>query len=109
MEDLPAPGMPTSTTERAGAGAKGVWGCAAPATGQADRAELRDTVPEGSTGPPAREDPPQTMFRHPLLLLAALVLGVLVLGLLAIGAFPPSVTPQPVERTIPADRFGPRS
>jgi hypothetical protein len=49
------------------------------------------------------------MFRHPLLLLAAIVLGVLVLGLLAIGAFPPSVTPQPVERTIPADRFGPRS
>jgi hypothetical protein len=49
------------------------------------------------------------MFRHPLLLLAAIVFGVLVLGLLAIGAFPPSVTPQPVERTIPADRFGPRN
>ncbi|MGG5811942.1 hypothetical protein [Falsiroseomonas sp. CW058] len=49
------------------------------------------------------------MFRHPLLLLAGILIGVLVLGLLAIGAFPPSVTPQPVERSIPADRFGPRS
>jgi hypothetical protein len=49
------------------------------------------------------------MFRHPLLLLAALILGVLLLGLLAIGAFPPSVTPQPVDRAIPAERFGPRS
>jgi hypothetical protein len=49
------------------------------------------------------------MFRHPLLLLAAALLGVLVLGLLAIGAFPPSVTPQPVERNLPAERFGPRS
>ena len=49
------------------------------------------------------------MFRHPLLLLGAILIGVLVLGLLAIGAFPPSVTPQPVERSIPADRFGPRS
>jgi hypothetical protein len=26
-------------------------------------------------------------------------------GLVLIGAFPPSVTPQPVERTIPNDRF----
>jgi hypothetical protein len=48
------------------------------------------------------------MFRHPALLLAALILGVLLLGLLAIGAFPPSVTPQPVERTVPTERFGTR-
>ncbi len=48
------------------------------------------------------------MFRHPVLLLIVLVFGVVVLGLLAIGAFPPTVTPQPVERTVPAERFGPR-
>ena len=45
------------------------------------------------------------MFRHPMLLLAAIVGGVLVVGLLAIGAFPPSVTPQPVERVLPNERF----
>ncbi|MBX6376747.1 MAG: hypothetical protein IRZ13_21275 [Acetobacteraceae bacterium] len=45
------------------------------------------------------------MFRRPMLLLAAIVGGVLAIGLLAIGAFPPSVTPQPVERTLPNDRF----
>jgi hypothetical protein len=49
------------------------------------------------------------MFRHPVLLLAGIVVVVLVLGLLAVGAFPPSVSPQPVERPIPADRFAPRS
>jgi hypothetical protein len=49
------------------------------------------------------------MFRHPVLLLVAALVGVLLIGLLAIGAFPPSVAPQPVERAIPADRFGPRS
>ena len=48
------------------------------------------------------------MFRHPALLLAAAILAVLLLGLLGIGAFPPSVTPQPVERTVPAERFGTR-
>lgn len=48
------------------------------------------------------------MFRHPVLLLATILLGVLLVGLLAIGAFPPSVTPQPVERAIPADRFNTR-
>lgn len=48
------------------------------------------------------------MFRHPLLLLGAILLGVVLLGLLTIGAFPPGVTPAPVERTIPAERFGPR-
>jgi hypothetical protein len=49
------------------------------------------------------------MFRNPVLLLVAAVLGVIVLGLLAIGAFPPSVTPQPTERAIPAERFAPRN
>jgi hypothetical protein len=49
------------------------------------------------------------MFRNPVLLLVAVLIGVLLLGLLAIGAFPPSVAPQPVERTIPAERFSPRS
>jgi hypothetical protein len=48
------------------------------------------------------------MFRNPLLLLAAILLGVILLALLAIGAFPPSVSPQPVERPIPAERFQPR-
>jgi hypothetical protein len=48
------------------------------------------------------------MFRHPLLLLVGVILAVLVLGLLALGAFPPSVAPQPVERTVPAERFGTR-
>ncbi|WP_439598422.1 hypothetical protein [Falsiroseomonas sp.] len=48
------------------------------------------------------------MFRHPLLLLAAVVAALLAIGLLGIGAFPPSVTPQPVERSVPAERFGTR-
>ncbi|WP_164697509.1 hypothetical protein [Falsiroseomonas algicola] len=48
------------------------------------------------------------MFRHPILLLVMLLFGVVVLGLLAIGAFPPTVTPEPVERTVPAERFGTR-
>ncbi|MGG5887873.1 hypothetical protein ACLF3G_12100 [Falsiroseomonas sp. HC035] len=48
------------------------------------------------------------MFRHPLLLLVGVILAVLVLGLLALGAFPPSVAPQPVERSVPAERFGTR-
>jgi hypothetical protein len=49
------------------------------------------------------------MFRHPVLLLVAALAGVLLLGLLAIGAFPPSVTPVPTERPIPAERFAPRN
>ncbi|MBU8542232.1 MULTISPECIES: hypothetical protein [Roseomonadaceae] len=48
------------------------------------------------------------MFRHPLLLLAAVIFALLVVGLLGIGAFPPSVAPQPVERSVPAERFGTR-
>ena len=49
------------------------------------------------------------MFRNPLLLLVGALVVLLLVGVLAIGAFPPSVTPQPVERTIPAERFAPRS
>lgn len=48
------------------------------------------------------------MFRHPVLLLVAILLGALLVGLLALGAFPPAVQPQPVERAIPAERFAPR-
>lgn len=48
------------------------------------------------------------MFRNPLLLLLALVFALLGIGLLGIGAFPPSVAPEPVERIVPADRFGTR-
>jgi hypothetical protein len=48
------------------------------------------------------------MFRRPLLLIVLLVLGALLLALLAIGAFPPGVTPAPVERVIPNERFAPR-
>ncbi|WP_211845417.1 hypothetical protein [Neoroseomonas eburnea] len=45
------------------------------------------------------------MSRSPFLLLLLLVLGALAVGLLAIGAFPPAVTPEPVERTLPNERF----
>ena len=45
------------------------------------------------------------MFRRPALLLAVLLVGVVVIGLLAVGAFPPAVTPTPVERVLPNDRF----
>lgn len=45
------------------------------------------------------------MFRRPILLVALVVLSLLVVGLLAVGAFPPSVSPAPVERVLPNDRF----
>ncbi len=48
------------------------------------------------------------MFRRPVLSVLLVVVALVLAGLLAIGAFPPSVAPQPVERTIPADRFGTR-
>lgn len=48
------------------------------------------------------------MFRNPVILLVVILIGVVLVVLLGIGAFPPSVTPQPVERVIPAERFGPR-
>ena len=57
---------------------------------------------------PHARTPRHSMFRHPLMLILLVLGGLLVLGLLAIGAFPPSVSPQPVERTIPAERFGTR-
>jgi hypothetical protein len=45
------------------------------------------------------------MFRNPILLVVAVVFGLFCVGLILIGAFPPSVTPQAVERAIPNDRF----
>ena len=45
------------------------------------------------------------MSRSPFVLILLLVLGVVAVGLLALGAFPPGVTPQPVERAIPNERF----
>ena len=45
------------------------------------------------------------MVRRPILLLAAILIALVVAGLLAVGAFPPSVTPTPVERVLPNDRF----
>ncbi len=48
------------------------------------------------------------MVRRPLLLIVLVVIGIVLAGLLAIGAFPPSVTPQPVERILPNERFTPR-
>ena len=48
------------------------------------------------------------MIRRPLLLILLAVLAVALAGLLAIGAFPPEIRTVPVERTIPAERFGTR-
>ena len=45
------------------------------------------------------------MFRRPILLLALILVGLLLVGLLALGAFPPAVSPSPVERVLPNDRF----
>ena len=45
------------------------------------------------------------MFRRPVLLLAAILLALVAVGLVVVGAFPPSVTPKPVERVLPNDRF----
>ena len=45
------------------------------------------------------------MFRRPVLLLAVALVGLVAIGLLVVGAFPPSVTPTPVERVLPNDRF----
>ena len=48
------------------------------------------------------------MFRRPLTLIILVIIALLAVGLLVIGAFPPDVSPQPVERTIPAERCGTR-
>lgn len=45
------------------------------------------------------------MSRSPFFVLLLLVLGAVVVGLLALGAFPPNVTPEPVERSLPNERF----
>ena len=52
----------------------------------------------------AREKP-RPMSRSPFLFILLLVLGAIAVGLLALGAFPPHVPSQPVERTIPNERF----
>jgi hypothetical protein len=48
------------------------------------------------------------MFRRPVTLIAAILSVLVIVGLLVIGAFPPRVSPVPVERTLPNDRFQPR-
>ena len=48
------------------------------------------------------------MFRRPMLLLILVLVVAILGGLLVMAAFPPAVTPQAVERTLPNDRFGPR-
>jgi hypothetical protein len=85
-----------------------VTGAGRSSSGSVSAAVLRDTMVKASTSAPRRGFRPP-MFRNPVLLLVAAVVGVIVLGLLAIGAFPPSVTPQPTERAIPAERFAPRN
>ena len=48
-------------------------------------------------------------MRRPLLLIALAVLALVVIGVLAMGAFPPRPRVQPVEHTLPNDRFAPKS
>lgn len=45
------------------------------------------------------------MSRRPFLTILLVLLGVIAVGLLAVGAFPPSVTPEQVERVVPNERF----
>ena len=45
------------------------------------------------------------MSRQRILLLVLILAGLLLAGLLAVGAFPPAVSPTPVERVLPNDRF----
>ena len=48
------------------------------------------------------------MDRRPIMTIVLVLLGAVLVGLLGIGAFPPTVTPVPVERVVPNDRFLPR-
>jgi hypothetical protein len=48
------------------------------------------------------------MFRRPLLLVIVVLVCLVAVGLLVMAAFPPTVTPSAVERTIPNDRFNTR-
>lgn len=52
----------------------------------------------------AREKP-RPMSRSPFMFILLLVLGAVAVGLLALGAFPPHVPSEPVERTLPNERF----
>ena len=112
MDDFPDPGIPTRMIERrddaAGAAAEGRSRAAVPAAAVKALAVLRCTAAEGSTPRPGSEDPHKPMLRRPAVLLAALVLVLVLAGLLWVGAFPPEVTPAPVERPVPTDRFQPR-
>ena len=45
------------------------------------------------------------MFRRPVLFALLALIVVVLAGLLVLGAFPPGVTPTPVERILPNDRF----
>ena len=38
-------------------------------------------------------------------MIAAILAAVVAVGLLLLGAFPPGVTPKPVERVLPNERF----
>ena len=38
-------------------------------------------------------------------MIAAILAALVAVGLLLLGAFPPSVTPKPVERVLPNERF----
>ena len=120
MEDFPAPGIPTSITERraaagpsSGASANGRSRTASPsgaagAVQAAAVAVLRDTAAEASTPRPGSEYPHKPMLHRPAVLAALVLLGLVLAGLLYLGAFPPEVTPSTVERPVPNDRFQPR-
>jgi hypothetical protein len=45
------------------------------------------------------------MVRRPVLLLVAVLLGIIAVALLVMASFPPTVTPTPVERVLPNERF----
>jgi hypothetical protein len=45
------------------------------------------------------------MSRRPFTVLLLLLLAAIAVGLFALGAFPPAVTPEPVERVLPNERF----